>query len=655
MPRHVAEAHAADLAPGDVETIVEQTVFGQLQRMHFDHAEHRAALDRQHRMRDRTARAADRFMSAVGGVDDAVFDRHPNRIAADFVLLQLDRSDDAVLDPHPRLELLQFKTRFGGTIGFAVAVDPPARHQRAVADQQFRGAVRRVLAIGRWFARCRHVQRPPGDDHAVQRESTADIEFDRERIGQIGLPVHQADHRAHAVRRTQSERLPRAQPDVQRLHPHAAVDQFDHRMRWRIVAPLAQGVGDPRHRLRRIGVRFADPIQREVLGRAQHRTQIFSAANVGGETIAIADAHAFLRQLRRREHQSPQHRIDRDLAALGFIAPAGEVGDDQRGRRQRLRGIVTGPLLGPDRETGVFAVQIALPRFQRGFHDAAADRYRQIRFFCDVAGAGLRLRATIQRRVLAQHAEGETVRADVFGAVCRRARDRITAHPPDEHAHIRNVVAVLIVVADVSRIRAADVDAVRNPIERRIHAIQRPHVAQRRGAQTIEMRVVQLLRAIEQLEELDRARRPAGDIARQVFEQRERAFATTVADEIGDFPARHQHPVQCASIGTQRLRRRARRRRRTEAEQIGDIRHRPVVGGLDEPVVVQMRDIVFDHIHLFGDRAQQRLQRIAVFGVADAVDRRQIAVQAVDAWVWWCRQSDHGCARWVRWCGRVFK
>jgi hypothetical protein len=57
----------------------------------------------------------------------------------------------------------------------------------------------------------------------------------------------------------------------------------------------------------------------------------------------------------------------------------------------------------------------------------------------------------------------------------------------------------------------------------------------------------------------------------------------------------------------------------------------PVLRGLDEPVVVELVDVVFDHIDLLGDHVQQRLQRVALVGIAHAMDRGQQRVQAVGA------------------------
>ena len=65
------------------------------------------------------------------------------------------------------------------------------------------------------------------------------------------------------------------------------------------------------------------------------------------------------------------------------------------------------------------------------------------------------------------------------------------------------------------------------------------------------------------------------------------------------------------------------------ADQVADVGHHPVLAGLDEPVLVELGDVVFDDVHLLGDHLQQGAQRIALLGVAQAVDGRQQVVEAV--------------------------
>ena len=128
--------------------------------------------------------------------------------------------------------------------------------------------------------------------------------------------------------------------------------------------------------------------------------------------------------------------------------------------------------------------------------------------------------------------------------------------------------------------------------------------------------MVHVLRGREALEELDRARRPAGDVARQLLEHDRGALAAPVGERV-----RH--------VGARADASRRHRPDRPHAEQIADVRHDPFVAGLDEPVVVEDRDVLLDALELALDHAEQRAQRLALIGVAQAVDRREELVEAL--------------------------
>ena len=59
------------------------------------------------------------------------------------------------------------------------------------------------------------------------------------------------------------------------------------------------------------------------------------------------------------------------------------------------------------------------------------------------------------------------------------------------------------------------------------------------------------------------------------------------------------------------------------ADQITDIRHDPILAGLDEPILVKLRDVVLYDVHLLGDDLQQRAQGITLLGVALPIYHRQ--------------------------------
>ena len=57
------------------------------------------------------------------------------------------------------------------------------------------------------------------------------------------------------------------------------------------------------------------------------------------------------------------------------------------------------------------------------------------------------------------------------------------------------------------------------------------------------------------------------------------------------------------------------------ADQVADVGHDPVGARLDELVVVELRQVLFQRADLLGQHGHQRLQRPALFGVAHAIDR----------------------------------
>ena len=185
---------------------------------------------------------------------------------------------------------------------------------------------------------------------------------------------------------------------------------------------------------------------------------------------------------------------------------------------------------------------------------------------------------------MTEHAEGETVGSDILDAAGWRTRNRIAAQTPDEHADNGNIEASLTTV----RCATTDVNRMCAWIERTVDAIKRSHVAHRGGAEAIKMGMIEVLCAVEQLEEFNGSCGPASHVADEVFEQGDRALATTIADQLGDFASRNQHAIEGTTARIELGRRRPRFRDGLVAEQIGDIGHHPVIAGFDEPVIVQM-------------------------------------------------------------------
>ena len=173
------------------------------------------------------------------------------------------------------------------------------------------------------------------------------------------------------------------------------------------------------------------------------------------------------------------------------------------------------------------------------------------------------------------------------------------------------------------------VDRVRQLVKRAVDPVQRVAVAQVHGPAPPGPQVVDRLRQPDERVKLDRPRRPAGHVLGQQFQQRQRALAPPVADGVGHLAARDQDLVAQLPPGRRHLPRLARLVDDAVANQVADVRHDPILARLDEPVFVQPGDVGLDDVHLLGDHAQQRPQRVPLFGVALAVDDRQQFVQAV--------------------------
>jgi hypothetical protein len=125
--------------------------------------------------------------------------------------------------------------------------------------------------------------------------------------------------------------------------------------------------------------------------------------------------------------------------------------------------------------------------------------------------------------------------------------------------------------------------------------------------------MIHVLRACGSLEELHGLASPAGDIARQLLEDGRRTLAPAVRQGVGNVT-----PLAEGRLGA-----RGHAWERAHAKQVGNVGHDPFVAGLDEPVVVQLADVVLDQLHFAVHQVQQRTQRIALGRVAQPVHRRK--------------------------------
>ena len=452
-----------------------------------------------------------------------------------------------------------------------------------------------------------------GDHQPVQRQAAARVHSHSERIGLVGLPVDQANDGADATGRAQLQRLAFRQDDGERLDVHAALGQLDHSVLGLILLPLPQRLADALK-----GLGLADAIQ-SVVCRLRQRPVVLAAADVGAEGVTIRHAH-LLGQLFGRKGHATQHRVDGDVVARRDVAPLAQVGGDQGAGRQRLVGVVLGPG-GVDGEAAAFAVVEIYPALER----AATDGRGQVQLAGDGHGIGFGLRRDDQGRVLAEHAEGKAMWSGLFKAIGRRFRHRIALQAPHEEANAGDVGAT----GRQRRMNAAHVHRVRQPVEGPVEQVERVAVAQVDGAAARGVQVVDVLRPAKQPVELDRAGRPAGHVARQLLQHRQRALAAAIADRVGHLAPRDQDLVARAALRAAHLSWLARFMHKLIADQIADVRHDPILRRLDEPVVVELANVLLDDGDLLADDGQQRLERVALVGVADAVDGRQQIVQAI--------------------------
>ena len=266
-------------------------------------------------------------------------------------------------------------------------------------------------------------------------------------------------------------------------------------------------------------------------------------------------------------------------------------------------------------------------RLMRASQRPPPDRHGKIDFVGNMRGRGLRLRLGVERRIVAEHAEGEALRPDALQTVGRRVRHRIDVEPPHEHADAGDVVTPQPAMEITRRTSTECASGSNGPVTRSSASA----VAQVGGARPGKPQMVDVLGPAEQGVELHRPRRPAGDVVRQLLEQRKRALAPAKAERVRHLAPRNQDAVEASPLCRTGFQRGiARLLHRAIADQVADVRHDPVFAGLDEPVLVELRDIVLDDIHLLADDPQQRAQRIVVLRIAHAVHDGQQFVQAVE-------------------------
>jgi hypothetical protein len=176
---------------------------------------------------------------------------------------------------------------------------------------------------------------------------------------------------------------------------------------------------------------------------------------------------------------------------------------------------------------------------------------------------------------------------------------------------------------------APDFDGVRGALERSGEQIERVAIAQIHRACTVRSQMIEMLGPTQQRVELHRACRPAGGVASQELQQRERSLAPPIAQRVRHLAARHQDPVAQPALERRDVTRLAAVVHGLIPDQVGQVGNDPIVAGLDEPVVVGTPEVVFDHAGLLVDHSQQRAQRKALVGVPHPIDDRQQLIEAI--------------------------
>ena len=183
---------------------------------------------------------------------------------------------------------------------------------------------------------------------------------------------------------------------------------------------------------------------------------------------------------------------------------------------------------------------------------------------------------------------------------------RVALQPVQEEPDVLDVVPAL------DRRGGTHIDGVRQLVERPVDTVHRVDVAQVRPAR-LEAQVVEVLGPAEQFEELDGVGVPPGDVPGQLLQHRHGALAAPVVDRLGDVDPGLGSGVVQQVVG----------------DQVTEVGHDPCLAGLDEEVVPEPVDVLAQDLGLLADHPQQRLQRPALLGVLEPVQRREQLVEPV--------------------------
>jgi hypothetical protein len=138
--------------------------------------------------------------------------------------------------------------------------------------------------------------------------------------------------------------------------------------------------------------------------------------------------------------------------------------------------------------------------------------------------------------------------------------------------------------------------------ERAVDELEVAHPAQVGGPHVGGSQVREVLGDAQPLEALLGGGGPSGDLEGEVLERRQGALAAPVVEHV-----RHQSALP-AGAGPERV-------QEAYSEQVAQVGDHPVGTGLDERVVVQLREVGGDHVALLAEDLQQRLEDPTLAGL----------------------------------------
>ena len=176
---------------------------------------------------------------------------------------------------------------------------------------------------------------------------------------------------------------------------------------------------------------------------------------------------------------------------------------------------------------------------------------------------------------------------------------------------------------------------------------------------TVGTQMFEMLRPIEQREELDDVRVPTRHVARQLFEHRGGTLATAIVDGFRNVGARRNRArwfeIRSSEVVKDRLRglccaAEIEIVQRDVANQVTDVRYYPLLAGLDEEVVPQLLRVEVKSVRLIRHPLQQCAQLSVVLRIGNAIERGQQFEQAIRIASNGCHSANPPVARSTRSC-----